>query len=115
MPLVNKQDMTEEEIKLNYITPAITARWDATCIRMEFKVRDGRIIVDGKTAKRDNPSYADYVLFHNHVGQWFPLAIVEAKNNKSTVLGGMGQAKDYANVMDSQDCGCLRKGNDSIQ
>ena len=100
MPLVSKQDMTEEEIKLNYITPAITARWDATCIRMELKVRDGRIIVDGKTAKRDNPSYADYVLFHNHVGQWFPLAIVEAKNNKSTVLGGMGQAKEYANAMD---------------
>lgn len=60
VPLVSKQDMTEEEIKLNYITPAITARWEATCIRMEFKVRDGRIIVDGKTAKRDNPSYADY-------------------------------------------------------
>ena len=100
MPLVNKANMTEEEIKLNYISPAITARWDSSCIRMEFKVTDGRIMVDGKTARRDDAGYADYVLFHNHVGQWFPLAVVEAKKNTSTVLAGMGQAKAYAKAMD---------------
>ncbi len=94
--MIGKAEMTEEEIKMNYINPAILAKWPKHCIRMEFKVTDGRIIVDGKKAKRDHGGFADYVLFHNHIGQWFPLAVLEAKNNQSTVIGGMGQAKKYA-------------------
>ena len=33
--MVDKKDMSEEEIKLNYITPAIEATWSRTSIRME--------------------------------------------------------------------------------
>ena len=34
--MIDKSQMTEEEIKLNYITPAITATWAKNSIRMEF-------------------------------------------------------------------------------
>ena len=36
--------MTEEEIKLNYITPAIEkAGWDRKLIRMEYPITAGKI------------------------------------------------------------------------
>ena len=97
--MIDKSDMTEEEIKLNYITPAIEATWDRSSIRMEFRVTPGRIIIDGKKAHRDKKGVADYLLFHNDSGAWFPLAVVEAKDNKHSVLGGMGQARRYAEAM----------------
>ena len=50
--MIDKKDMSEEEIKLNYITPAITETWSKSCIRMEFPVTPGRIMLDGKKAKR---------------------------------------------------------------
>ena len=46
--MIDKKDMSEEEIKLNYITPAITETWSKSCIRMEFPVTPGRIMLDGK-------------------------------------------------------------------
>ena len=97
--MVDKKDMTEEEIKFHYITPAIEATWNRTSIRMEFPVTLGRIIIDGKKTRRDKKGEADYLLFHNDSGSWFPLAVVEAKNNNHTVLGGMGQARKYAKAM----------------
>ena len=65
---------------------------------MEFYINAGRIIIDGKKAKRDKKKIwkADYILFHNDSGSWFPIAIVEAKDNNSSVIGGMGQARQYA-------------------
>ena len=97
--MVDKKDMSEEEIKLNYITPAIEATWPRTSIRMEFPVTLGRIIIDGKKTRRDKKGEADYLLFHSDSGAWFPLAVVEAKSNSSSVLGGMGQARKYAKAM----------------
>ncbi len=97
--MVDKRDMTEEEIKLNYITPAIEATWPRTSIRMEFPVTLGRIIIDGKKTRRDKKGEADYLLFRNDSGTWFPLAVVEAKANSSSVIGGMGQARKYAKAM----------------
>ena len=97
--MVDKRDMTEEEIKLNYITPAIEATWPRTSIRMEFPVTLGRIIIDGKKTRRDKKGEADYLLFRSDSGAWFPLAVVEAKSNSSSVLGGMGQARKYAKAM----------------
>ena len=34
--------MTEEDIKLQYITPAITKKWDVGHITMETKITDGK-------------------------------------------------------------------------
>ena len=51
--MINKSQMTEEEIKLNYITPAITDKWSKSCIRMEFLVAPGRIMLDGKKSKAE--------------------------------------------------------------
>ena len=41
--ILPKNQMTEEDIKLQYITPAITAKWSHAKITMETKVTDGRI------------------------------------------------------------------------
>lgn len=99
--MIDKKQMSEEEIKLNYITPAITATWPKSSIRMEFHVTNGRIIIDGKKTRRGKKGIADYILFHNDSGEWLPLAVVEAKDNTHSVLGGMGQAKRYAKAIDA--------------
>ena len=45
--------MTEEEVKLNYITPAIVnAGWAKKQIRMEYSINAGKIVVRGNVAKR---------------------------------------------------------------
>ena len=97
--MIDKSQMTEEEIKLNFITPAIEATWNKSSIRMEFPVTLGRIMIDGRKTYRKKRGEADYLLFHNNSGEWFPLAVVEAKDNNHSVLGGMGQAKKYAKAM----------------
>ena len=43
--MIDKKQMTEEEIKLNFITPAIERTWPKNCIRMEFPITKGRIIL----------------------------------------------------------------------
>jgi len=99
--MIKKKQMNEEEIKLNYITPAITRSWPKSSIRMEFSITLGRIVIDGKRARRSKKGAADYILFHNDSGEWFPLAIVEAKDNTHSVLSGMGQARKYAKAIDA--------------
>lgn len=94
--MVDKANMTEEEIKLNYITPAITSKWDKSRIRMEYYFTDGRIQIDGKTASRKRGKKADYLLYYKPN---LPIAIVEAKDNKHTVLGGMRQALEYSDML----------------
>ncbi len=94
-----KSELTEEEIKLRYITPAIEkAGWDKQKqIRMEYSFTDGRIIPIGKTYKRGKAKKADYLLSHiNNL----PLAIVEAKSNKYALGTGMQQALEYAKILD---------------
>jgi len=97
--MLDKKQMTEEEIKLNYITPAITSTWPKSCIRMEFYFTDGRIMIDGKKAKRAKANKADYLLYHEDIALNFPLAIVEAKDNNHSALGGLGQAMRYAQAL----------------
>ncbi|MDO4514484.1 MAG: type I restriction endonuclease, partial [Lachnospiraceae bacterium] len=88
--------MTEEDIKLNYITPAITATWDVGHITMETKITDGKVNIKGNLVFREKPKKADYVLYLN-VGN--PIAIVEAKDNNHTVSFGMQQAMTYAQML----------------
>lgn len=48
---MNKKQMSGEEIKLHYITPAIIekGKWDRKQLRMEVYFTDGKIILAGKT------------------------------------------------------------------
>ena len=40
--VLTKKQMTEEDIKLQYITPAIISKWDVRKITMETQVTDGK-------------------------------------------------------------------------
>ena len=94
------QELSEEDIKLRYITPAILAKgWSVEDITMETKVKltDGKINLRGNFIVREKPKYADYVLYYNRAT---PIAIVEAKDATHSVSHGMQQAKEYAHMMD---------------
>lgn len=94
-----KRDLTETEICMRFITPAIeSAGWDKDRqVRRELFFTAGRIVVRGKLVNRGKPKFADYVLFYQRN---LPLAIVEAKDNKQPVGAGMQQALEYAETLD---------------
>ena len=89
--------MTEEDIKLQYITPAIQTKWGLDRITMETKITDGRINLKGNIVIREKPKKADYVLYLNKNK---PIAIVEAKDNNHSVSYGLQQAITYAQMQD---------------
>ena len=95
--MLTKKQMTEEDIKLQFITPAITATWKLSQITMETKITDGKINLKGNLVVREKPKKADYVLYLNDSK---PIAIVEAKDNKHTVSYGIQQAITYAQMLD---------------
>lgn len=99
MTILAKKEMSEEDIKLQFITPAILDKWDKNRITMETKITDGKICLNGNFVHRDKKSakYADYVLYWN---SGFPIAIVEAKENNHGVSFGLQQAITYAKMMD---------------
>ena len=88
--------MTEEDITLQYITPALTAKWDVKKITMETspanKFTDGKVHIKGNIPSRDKGKRCDYVLWYN---KGTPLAIVEAKDNNHSSSFGMQQAITY--------------------
>ncbi len=100
---LHKKHMTEEEIKMNFITPDIlAAKWDMLRqIRAEYSFTDGKIIVRGKFSARGEKKRADYVLFYNDQTSKIALAVVEAKDNKHGVGDGMQQAINYAILLDA--------------
>ena len=65
MTIISKKQMSEEDIKLQYITPAITAKWDIKKITMETHITDGKINLKGNFVTREKPKRADYVLYLN--------------------------------------------------
>ena len=95
--------MTEEDIKLQYITPAILSKWNVQNITMETKIEenvtftDGKINIQGNVIAREKPKKADYVLYLN---SGTPIAIVEAKDNNHSISHGLQQAKTYAQMLD---------------
>ena len=40
--ILPKKAMSEEDIKLQYITPAIASKWDRGKITMETQIKDGK-------------------------------------------------------------------------
>ena len=98
--MIDIQQLSEEDIKLRYITPSIIDKgWSVDNITMETKVKltDGKINLRGNLVSRGKAKYADYVLYYNRAT---PIAIVEAKDASHTVANGLQQAKEYAQMMD---------------
>lgn len=93
----SKIEMTEEDIKLQYITPAIVSKWDRNKITMETRITDGMINIRGNKVSRAEGKKADYILYLNTQK---PIAIVEAKSNKYGVSHGLQQAMEYARMLD---------------
>lgn len=92
-----KSEMSEEDVKLQYITPAITSKWDRGKITMETQVTDGKINLKGNFVFREKPKRADYILYLNANN---PIAIIEAKDNKHSISHGLQQAMTYAKMLD---------------
>lgn len=95
--ILSKKEMSEEDIKLQYITPAITSKWDRGKITMETQVTDGKINLKGNFVFREKPKRADYILYLNANN---PIAIIEAKDNKHSVSHDLQQAMTYAQMLD---------------
>lgn len=95
--LLSKKNMTEEDIKLRYITPAITAKWNVENITMETQITDGQYNLRGNIASRGPAKRADYLLYINANN---PIAVVEAKDNNRSISHGLQQAMAYAQMLD---------------
>lgn len=97
------EDMTEEEVKLNFITPAIVGKgWDTKQVFMERAITKGQVHIDQGTqqpfidsSKVVKPDY--YLSTQSGV----VLAIVEAKDAKHGVSDGLQQAKRYHDYLDA--------------
>ncbi|MCI7135863.1 MAG: DEAD/DEAH box helicase family protein [Candidatus Limivicinus sp.] len=95
--ILDKKDMTEEDIKLQYITPAVTAKWNIKKITMETQITDGKVNLKGNFVFREKPKRVDYLLYLNANN---PIAVIEAKDNKHSVSYGLQQAMTYAQMLD---------------
>lgn len=96
---MGKRNLSEEDIKARYITPAIVeAGWDLKKqVRFEYAFTAGRIILRGNVTTRGKRKRADYVLFYKNN---FPLAVIEAKDNNHPIGAGLQQAIEYAKALD---------------
>ena len=95
--ILPKRNMTEEDIKLQFITPAVTAKWSRSKITMETPITDGKINLRGNLAFREKPKRADYLLYLSANN---PIAVIEAKDNTHSISYGLQQAMEYARMLD---------------
>lgn len=95
--ILSKNQMSEEDIKLQYVTPAITSKWNREKITMETRITDGKINLKGNFVFREKPKRADYILYLSANN---PIAIVEAKDNSHSISHGLQQAIAYARMLD---------------
>ena len=95
--ILPKRDMTEEDIKLQYITPAIISKWNIREITMETQITDGKINLKGNLISRGKPKRVDYLLYLSDNN---PIAVVEAKDNNHSISHGLQQAMTYAKMLD---------------
>lgn len=95
--ILPKRQMSEEDIKLQYITPSILSKWDREKITMETRITDGKINLKGNFVFRERPKRADYILYLNANN---PIAVVEAKDNTHGASHGLQQAMEYAKMLD---------------
>ena len=97
--MINKKELSEEDIKLKYITPALQeAEWDIkNQIRCEYYYTAGKINVRENIAQRGKGKKVDYLLSYKAN---IPIAIVEAKDNNVLASHGIQQGMDYAQDLD---------------
>lgn len=97
--MTNKKDLSERDICSKFITPALEqAGWDMQKqVREEVGFTDGRIYVKGNLTSRGKRKRADYILYYKPN---IPVAIIEAKDNKHSVMAGIQQGLDYATILD---------------
>ena len=88
---IDKKSLTERDICTKFINPALeSAGWDLMRqIREQYYFTDGQVLVKGKTVKRGDRKFVDYLLFYKSN---LPLAVIEAKDNSQTIGSGMQQA-----------------------
>ena len=93
---VNKKELKEQEIRTLFITPALQQKGWAVSVNMreEYYFTDGRVLVVGNQHSVAEGKKADYLLYHN--GK--PIAVVEAKDNKHVVGGGIQQALSLIHI-----------------
>ena len=94
--MANKKQMTEAEIRENFIDPALESKWKGK-IKTEVQITDGAVDLRGNLVFRQPPKRADYVLYREDN---YPIAIVEAKDNNHSVAFGLQQAMTYARMLD---------------
>lgn len=88
---------TEADTCRTYVLPKLyAAGWTDEQLREQMTFTDGRILVQGRTAKRGKPKRVDYLL---SVSRDYPLAVVEAKAEYLSAAQGLQQAIDYATVL----------------
>ena len=79
---MNKKNLSESDICDKFVRPAmVNAGWhELDQIYAQYPLRDGRVVVRGKTARRDQSTVlrADFALFFKAN---IPLATVEVKDN----------------------------------
>ena len=99
MSEINKKTLTERDICTKFINPALdSAGWDLTLqIREQYFFTDGQVQVRGKTVKRGDRKFVDYLLFYKSN---IPLAVIEAKDNNHSIGAGMQQGLGYAESLD---------------
>ena len=97
--ILDKKQMTEEDIKFHFITPALVQKgWkDKLTMETAVKLTDGKVNLKGNLAVREKPKKADYLLY---ISANNPIAVVEAKDNNHSVSHGLQQAMMYAQMLD---------------
>src|SRR4051794_38881897 len=83
-----------------YVVPALLAAgWDAEprAIVEQYIFTDGRVVVVGRNANRNEGKRADYLLRYRPD---LALAVVEAKAEYKLPEDGLQQAMDYAAILD---------------
>ena len=95
---MDKKQLSERDICTKFITPALRqAGWDElTQLREEVSFTKGRVIVRGQIVRRGQAKRADYILYYKPN---IPLAVIEAKDNHSSVGDGLQQALEYASTL----------------
>ncbi len=98
---MNKKTLSESDICDKFVRPAmVQAGWHTfDQIYAQYPLRAGRVVVRGKTAKRDPGTVlrADYALFFKPN---IPLAVVEVKKARLSISAGTQQAIHYALLLD---------------
>lgn len=88
---------TEADTCREFVTPRLRqAGWTDDQIAEQRTFTAGRILVEGRVARRGRPKRADYLLYYQSS---YPLAVVEAKAAYKSAGEGMQQAKSYAETL----------------